>query len=418
MTANPKIISHFPKGVVAVPPSKSQAHRVIICALLSRGESFIENISFSQDILATLNAAAVLGASWSKTGENAVKIDGIGGIPQVQSGCIIPCGQSATTLRFLMPVAAALGLHVTFAGEGRLMLRPIDQYERCFAENGATIERVPDGISVKGKLCSGMYSLDGNVSSQFVSGLLLALPLLAGNSEITVHGQLESSAYVTMTADACLKFSVYSQTDGCGKYSIRGGQTYLPTAFTIEGDYSQAAYFLAAGALGADVACAGLSPDSLQPDKAILTILRRMGATVTHIADGAIKAYAKELYATDVDVSQTPDIAPPISALMCFARGKSRITGATRLRLKESDRLRSITGALRSLGADIIEEGDTLVITGRPSISGGLTDAYGDHRIAMMAALASLKCETPVTLTGWETIDKSYPNFWQDWEQQ
>jgi len=269
--------------------------------------------------------------------------------------------------------------------------------------------------------------IDGGVSSQFVSGLLFALPLLNEDSSIVVddgcraracsrRNQLESRPYVDMTIDTLAKFSVNVQNEDYIRFKVNGKQSYNPLnqTFMIEGDYSQAAFFLAAGALGADVACAGLSPDSLQGDRAILDILRQMGAEVTQTQCGALKVSASELHAVDVDVSQIPDLAPPIAALMCFAHGESRILGAARLRLKESDRITAIAQALSALGADIREHGDTLVINGKPSISGGNADACGDHRIAMMVALAAIRCKGKATLTGWQCVDKSYPSFWTD----
>ncbi|MCL2852929.1 MAG: 3-phosphoshikimate 1-carboxyvinyltransferase [Defluviitaleaceae bacterium] len=415
-----KAISKFPAGVVTVPPSKSQVHRAIICALLSCGKSQIENIAFSQDIMATLNAACALGADYRMVRDSVLEITGIGdksalaGVPPVE----IDCCESGSTLRFVLPIVAALGIQAVFTGDGRLMERPIGLYERVFAQNGAVLERASSGVSLTGRLNPGTYRLDGNISSQFVSGLLFALPLLDGDSEIIVENRLESASYVDMTIDICSKFAVCSQSEGYRKFYIPGRQTYRSAEVYVEGDYSQAAYFLAAGALGADVACAGLPSDSLQGDRAILDILRKMGAEITCASSGEIKVYTAGLHAVEVDVSQTPDIAPPIAAAMCFAHGQSRILGAARLRFKESDRLRAIAAVLTDLGADIREQGDTLVINGKPSIRGGQTDSHADHRIAMMAALAALRCDCKVTLTGWQCVDKSYPQFWNDWERR
>ncbi|MCL2674492.1 MAG: 3-phosphoshikimate 1-carboxyvinyltransferase [Defluviitaleaceae bacterium] len=415
-----KLINKFPAGIVNVPPSKSQTHRAIICALLSYGETRLENIIFSRDIVATLNAAAALGGTWQRVGEDAIVIEGIGGTFQNYSAepVVINCGESGSTLRFMLPIAAALGIPAIFTGEGRLMQRPLEPYEQVFAQHGVTLERTSNGVKISSRLTSGEYRIDGDVSSQFVSGLMFSLSLLDGDSVITSENKLESRAYVDMTIDTLEKFSVHIHNEDYKHFHIRGKQKYqqLIQSFAVEGDYSQAAFFLAAGALGADVECAGLLPDSLQGDKAILDILMFMGAEIVRIQCGTIKVYASELRAVDVDVSQIPDLAPPIAALMCLARGESRIHGAARLRLKESDRITAIAQALSALGADIHEQGDTLVINGKPSLPGGNADAYGDHRIAMMVALAAIRCKGEVTLTGWECVDKSYPSFWDDFE--
>ncbi|MCL2617301.1 MAG: 3-phosphoshikimate 1-carboxyvinyltransferase [Defluviitaleaceae bacterium] len=417
LAANPRVINKFPAGVVNIPPSKSQAHRAIICALLSCGGSRIENVELSRDIAATLRAVEALGASWKRVG-HTVEITGTwGAFPNgAAEPILINCGESGSTLRFLLPVAAALGVSATFVGEGRLMRRPLEPYEQVFAQNGAALQLSPDGVKISGKLAAGTYRLDGKVSSQFVSGLLLALPLLDGDSTIVIENELESRAYVDMTIDTCAKFSVSLKRDSYREFYIKGGQAYYPARIRVEGDYSQAAYFLAAGALGADVACAGLPPDSLQGDREILNILRRMGAEITQTAGGVLKARVGRLCAVDIDVSQIPDLAPPVAALMCLADGKSSIYGAARLRLKESDRLRAIAQTLGALGAGIIEVSGGLTIQGKPSLCGGQVGSHNDHRIAMMVAVAAVRCEGEVTLTGWQCVDKSYPGYWYDWE--
>jgi len=411
-----RVLSKFPRGIVNVPPSKSQAHRAIICAFLSRGRSLLGNISLSRDVAATLGGISAMGGAWRAQGD-CVAVEGIGGAGSVIHARV-PCGESASTLRFLLPVAAALGITAEFRGEPGLLRRPVCQYEKLFARHGAQLEYFGGGVRVGGKLRPGVYALDGKVSSQFVSGLLMALPLLGGDSEIVVERGLESAAYVDMTRGVCARFGVTSRAQGYAAFAVPGGQQYRAAVFSPEGDYSQAAYFLAAGALGADVACAGLPAESLQADRAIVDILRGMGAAVAALPGGVLQASAEGLHGAQVDVSQHPDIAPPIAALMCLARGTSRIVGAARLRLKESDRLGAVADALGGLGADIREVGDTLVIRGRPSLRGGAANARGDHRIAMMTALAAIKCEGAVRLTGWRCVDKSYPAFWRDWEKE
>jgi 3-phosphoshikimate 1-carboxyvinyltransferase len=252
------------------------------------------------------------------------------------------------------------------------------------------------------------------VSSQFVSGLLLALPLLDGDSELRLTTPLESRRYVDMTIDVMRRFGVRVES-GDSLYTISGGQRYRSTSYRVEADYSQAAFFLAASALGRDVEVSGLAPDSLQGDSAILRVLREMGAEILW-RDGTISVRAGRLCAVTVDAREIPDLVPPIAALCCFCEGASRVVNAGRLRLKESDRLQALSTELRKLGADIEESEESLSIRGAERLRGGVVDAWGDHRIAMSMAVAAIRCDGPVSLSGWRSVNKSYPGFWLDFE--
>jgi 3-phosphoshikimate 1-carboxyvinyltransferase len=409
-----KIINGRPKGIVRVPPSKSMGHRAIICGALASGSgrTLIKSPGSSQDIDATIGAMKGLGFRFQRQGGDVSAIDHSG-----EAAKIIDCGESGSTLRFLLPIAAALGKAVTFTGRGRLMERPLDAYADIFKQSGVDFFQGEGAVRISGRLKSGGYSLAGDVSSQFVSGLLLALPMVLGDSEIILTTPLESRAYVDMTIDMMARFGVTVQSNEKG-YSIRGGQRYTPVnSCEVEGDYSQAAFFLGAAALGRDVSCAGLDEKSLQGDRAILQVLEEMGAKVTR-KDGVVSVWAKELKAVTVSAAQIPDLVPPIAALCCFCKGESRIVDAARLRIKESDRLSALAQQLGGLGADINELPDGLVIRGKDMIKGGSADACNDHRIAMAVALASLRCKEKVGLTGWESVKKSYPNFWADFEKE
>ncbi len=400
--------------MVQVPPSKSMGHRAIICAALAsgNGRTLIKSPGKSQDIDATIGAMEALGFRFQRAGDDISAVDQGGEVKQT-----VDCGESGSTLRFLLPIAAALGKAVTFTGRGRLMERPLDAYAEIFEKSGVNFTWEKGGVSVSGRLRSGGYSLAGDVSSQFVSGLLLALPMAMGDSEILLTTPLESRAYVDMTIDMMARFGVFVQQNERG-YSIRGNQRYTPVnSCEVEGDYSQAAFFLGAAALGWDVSCAGLDENSLQGDRAILKVLEEMGAKITR-KGGIISVSAQELKAVTVSAAQIPDLVPPIAALCCFCRGESKIVDAARLRIKESDRLSALARQLGALGADIQELPDGLVIRGKDMIRGGSADACNDHRIAMAVALASLRCNEKVNLTGWQSVKKSYPNFWADFEKE
>ena len=402
-----KIIDRFPKGIVTPPPSKSLGHRAVICAALAGGGSVVENLGRSDDIDATLEGVKALGLAKFKL--EGSTLTGKGGFfpygPRT-----VDCHESGSTLRFLLPLAAADGRRTVFTGHGRLLQRPLGVYEKIFSDQGVSFIQKEGRVTVEGRLQSGVYVLPGNVSSQFVSGLLLALPLLGGDSEIHLSTSLESGPYVDLTLDVMRHFGAEAEAWD-GGYRAQGG--YKPASYRVEADYSQAAFFLAAAALGRDVNVAGLGSESRQGDRAILGILREMGAEPVW-RDGTVTVRSRRLSSVTVDAREIPDLVPPVAALCCFCEGTSRIVNAGRLRLKESDRLRTLRVELNKLGADIEEEEDFLSITGMERLKGGDADAWGDHRIAMALAVASIRCETPVRLTGWQCVSKSYPAFWQD----
>jgi 3-phosphoshikimate 1-carboxyvinyltransferase len=403
-------IKLFPRGVITPPPSKSLSHRAVICAALARGESEIRNVALSEDIEATLRGVEALGAEWRLSG----------GVLRVRGGFArransINCGESGSTLRFLIPIAALSEEETVFKGKGRLLIRPMDAYSSLFAETAVRFSHTKREIRVRGPLRGGAFRLPGNVSSQFVSGLLFALPLAEEDSEIRLESPLESRQYVEMTMGVMRRFGVEASGDGT-VFRVRGGRSYRPSEYAVEADYSQAAYFLCAAALGLDVRCAGLNERSGQGDAAIIRILEDMGAVVTR-KDGLVSVRAERLSPVTVDARENPDLIPPVAALCCFCEGTSRIVNAGRLRRKESDRLRALATELGALGAGIRETQDGLVIEGARTLRGGRVDAHHDHRIAMAVALAAIRCREEVRLIGWHNVGKSYPNFWNDFEK-
>ena len=367
-------------GTVTPPPSKSQAHRLLICAALAGEGSTIHNLADSQDIRATRRCLAELTTNRRTLPE-------------------LDCGESGSTLRFLIPIALALRGGGVFTGQGRLMERPQKPYFDLFDEKGIRYERKDNVLTVEGRLTPGEYRLPGNVSSQFFTGLLLALPLLDGPSAIIPTTPLESEGYIGMTLDAMREFGVdiASTRSLPPHYLISGGQKYRGAEVTVEGDWSQAAFWYAANCLGCTVDVRGVSQYSTQGDRVVESCCLELSQPGD----------------TEIDMSGCPALAPPVAAAAAVRQGTTRLVNAGRLRIKESDRLAAITAALNALRARVTEHPDSLTIYGRDRLAGGTVDCCNDHRIAMMAAIAATRCREPVTLLGAECVAKSYPDFWE-----
>ena len=400
-------------GAVNVPSSKSQAHRALICAALSDKPCEVSFRGASNDIVATSNCLSALGA------EIAPHDGGCRVIPISRPRAdevILRPGESGSTLRFLLPLVGALGASARFVMEGRLGERPMDALTSQLMAHGMVIGREGDSLTCLGKLTSGVYTLPGDVSSQFVSGLLFALPLLDGDSEIRLTGAVESRAYITMTENAISGAGIRFEK-GESSYHIYGNQRYRAgERIDVEGDWSNAAFFLCMGALSnKGVSVSGLDATSAQGDKAVLEILGRAGAKID-MAGGKISVSKGELKPRSIDASMIPDLVPTLAALCALCRGESRITNAARLRFKESDRLRTTSAMLSALGAQVTETADGLIIDGTGRLDGGRVDAAGDHRIAMAAAVAACGCESDVEIIGAECVSKSYPAFFDDFE--
>ncbi len=417
-------------GTVTPPPSKSQAHRVLIAAALADGESVISNVACSQDIEATMSCLENLGAEFVREG-STVTVRGMGANAMSPLRRLayprLDCGESGSTLRFLIPVALAVRGGGIFSGRGRLMERPQKPYFDLFDEKGIFHEQKNGVLTVTGMLTPGIYQLPGNVSSQFVTGLLYALPLLDGDSKLILTTSLESADYVSMTLDTLKTFGIQAKWENTSTLLIRGRQTYRPCDMAIEADWSQAAFWYAAQALGNPVAVEGMNPRSIQGDREFLNWVRMVknepitgGFTAPIWGDSAEAEPPSSPAggcAVSIDVSQNPDLVPPLAAMGALMNGRLRIKNAARLRIKESDRLSSVTQVLTALGAEVAEGPDFLDIQGKERLAGGAAvDSWGDHRIAMMAAVAATRCEKPVTVLGAECVAKSYPNFWEDYE--
>lgn len=377
-------------GSVQLPPSKSVAHRALICSFLAGGGQ-VSPLIASDDMRATQGALRALA-------ENAQTID---------------CIESGSTLRFLIPVAAVLGKSVTFTGSGRLPQRPLEAYSRLLPQHGVTVET--DGglpYSISGRLKAGSYEIAGNVSSQYITGLLLALPLADGDSAIRLTTALESKPYVDMTIQVMEAFGVFVRETEFG-YLIKGKQRYKKTDFSVESDWSQAAFFMSAAAIGSDITIRGINPQSLQGDRAVCAVMTGFGAQV-ELGTDFVRCCRNQLLGTVIDACDIPDMVPAIAVTAAFAQGETIIKGAARLRYKESDRLRSIADNLRALGVQAQELPDGLVIRGGSPVKGAALHGCNDHRIVMAFSVAGAFAQGSTTIDDANSIQKSYPSFFDD----
>ena len=403
------------RGSVRIPASKSQMHRLLICAALGTGRTELRCDGVSADIAATAACLRAMGAGIEEREPGVFLVTPVKSAPS--EPVRLPCGESGSTLRFLLPMAGALGIHGEFMREGRLPDRPLTPLDGELASHGMSLAGDGPVLRCGGTLVPGAYSLPGNVSSQYISGLLMALPLLPGDSTLEIRGTLESAAYVAMTEDALRIADVAFEKSGAS-YRIPGGQRFsLPPSLTAEGDWSGGAFFLCMGALSAGgVTVRGLSAASTQGDRAVTELLRRFGAAVEERED-AITVRRGRLRGIEIDAGPIPDLIPVLSIVAAAAEGETRIVNAARLRLKESDRLETTGAMLRALGGDVTILPDGLVIRGSARLRGGTVDPCGDHRIAMSAAAAACACTGAVTVTDSECVAKSYPRFWEDLER-
>ena len=399
-------------GRVHIPASKSQAHRLLICAALGEETCEIVCDGISADIAATAECLRALGAKVERT-ETGFRISPIQKVPE--GCCELLCGESGSTLRFLLPVVGALGAQAAFHREGRLPQRPLAPLDGVLTAHGMTLSEEGDLLLCSGQLQAGNYEIAGNVSSQYISGLLMALPRLAGESTLTVTGALESAAYIAMTEDA-LRLSGVEFSKNSAAYAIPGGQRFrLPLRTAVEGDWSNAAFFLCMGALSkGGVRVEGLNLKSSQGDRGVLDVLRAFGAEVGEEGD-TVTVRRGTLRGVTIDASPIPDLIPVLSVVASVAAGETRVENASRLRLKESDRLQSTANLLRALGGRVEEKEDGLVITGVPALHGGSAETQNDHRLAMSAATAACAATGEVTVDNDACVAKSYPRFWEDY---
>ena len=395
-------------GTLPAISSKSEAHRALICAALSDKPTNIVCTYTNNDIDATVSCLNSLGADISRK-------DGmffVNPIKEVRQNAILDAGESGSTLRFIIPIIAALGIDAQIYMHGRLPNRPLSPLRELLSDNGVTLS--PEGsnpLCMSGKLKSGNYQIAANVSSQFISGLLFALSLCEGDSTLALTGKIESENYIDMTLDTQRQFDANIKYEN-NTFYIKGIGNYTsPEHLTVMGDWSNAAFFLCAGAISRDSVCVfGIDKNSHQGDKKILDVLTSMGANI-QISDDYITVFPSVLHKANIDASQIPDLVPIIATMAAVSEGKTTIYNAERLRLKESDRIESVCAMIRALGGDITPTSDGMIIVGKPKLDGGTVDSFSDHRIVMSAAIASTVCKNPVTIIGYEAVNKSYPDF-------
>lgn len=388
-----KIENSILNGTVTAPPSKSAAHRALICSFLAGGGS-VSPIINSKDMQATTGVIDAL-----KRGDSTLN-----------------CIESGSTLRFMIPVAASLGKNVTFTGEGRLPERPVGEYIEILPKHNVKVESngfLP--LSISGKLTNGTYEAAGDVSSQYITGLLLALANVDGDSAVILTTKLQSKPYVDMTVKVMADYGVDVKETEFG-YLIHGNQQFKKLDYTVEGDWSQAAFFLVAGAIGGNITVNGLDMNSTQGDKEIVNVIRNFGGNIT-VDDNEIRCFGGELKGTEIDASDIPDLVPIIAVLAAFAKGKTVIKGAERLRYKESDRIESVVQNLKLLGAQVQETTDGMIINGGKKLNSAKLKGFNDHRIVMAFSVAGLYIDGTVEIDDAESINKSYPSFFEDYNR-
>lgn len=398
------------QGEVTVPPSKSAAHRMLLCAALSNGVSRISPACHSMDIDATIGAVRALGAEVTET-DGCFIVRGVTPERIPRTHQTIDCGESGSTLRFLLPVAAALGIHATFIGHGRLPSRPIDELTGLLRQNGADCDSDHLPLTLTGKLRPGQYAISGNISSQYLTGLLLALPLV-GDSTVSLTTPLESAGYIDMTLQTMERFGVRVTREG-QTYTADG--QYRPCDGAIEGDWSQACFFLAAAAGGRPICVRGLCDTSAQGDKAAIGLFGRFGMDIS-FENGLLCAVGHSLHAAEIDCSQVPDMVPALAVTAALAEGETTLCGAGRLRLKESDRIKATVDGLHAMGITARELPDGLTVTGG-RVTGGAIDGAGDHRIVMAFSVLAAAAAGGTTVSDYTAVSKSYPGFFEDYKK-
>lgn len=396
-------------GSITAPASKSYAQRAVAAALLAGGETTLTHLDLCNDTRAALDVARRLGASVSHEGTTYTIR---GGLNPVSTKLNI--GESGLATRLFTPIASLCHMPITINGEGSILRRPIEMMEEPLQALG--VEVISNGgylpISVKGPMRGGDIHVDGSLSSQFITGLLMALPLSPNDTVLHVEN-LKSRPYVDMTIDLAARFGVAIEHNNYEQFYIAGGQHYTPCTYNIEGDWSGASCLLVAGATAGSITIRNLNHISLQADLAIIEALARAGAEII-TTNSSVTVHGGPLHAFEFDATDCPDLFPALAALAASCEGTSVLTGTQRLTYKESNRAETIAEVFGRLGIGVdLSEENTMRITGGP-VSSAVVDSHNDHRIAMAAAVAALSSDDSVVIEGADAADKSYPNFWND----
>lgn len=399
-------------GSVQIPPSKSMAHRAIICASLSNGTSHIKNISYSKDILATIECMRILGAKIEKQDDSLI-ITGIKHFPQ-EIPCALPCEESGSTLRFLIPIFSLCNQRIYFEGKGRLLQRPQTIYQQLFHEQGLFFHQTEKQICIQGALQPNTYMIDGSISSQFISGLLFTLPLLQKDSIIKIIPPFVSKSYVDLTIDILKAFHIKINFMDPFTIHIPGHQTYQACDYTVEADYSQFAFYAVLATIQGELTLTGVTHHSLQGDQQILSILSSYGAIIHPIENG-YHIKKGNLQARTIDIENCPDLGPILSVLGAYAEGTTTLLHANRLRIKESDRIQAMEDELHKFHIQTSSDEDSFSIIGASNLQcDEMLVGHNDHRIVMAMTIAALCSQTPCIIDGAQAITKSYPNFFED----
>ena len=416
-----KILPGTLSGTLEAIPSKSELHRMLICAafadnptgILFAPSAYTDEAALPNDIRATISCLRALGAAFIVS-PGRIAVTPADPHKKADSP-LLDCGESGSTLRFLLPVAAAVSEEPSFTGGGRLPERPIGELANALKNHGIRFSADKLPFTCSGVLSGGVFEIPGDISSQYLTGLLLALPLLPESGTIRLTTALRSSAYIDITEQVMSDFGIRIERSGNEFRTTGANRCHTPGTIRAGGDWSNMAAFLAASAMrkGNRIQCLGLRNDSCQGDKHVLDLLRGFGAGV-HLTEDTITTEWQPLSGTSIDIDETPDLLPVLAAAGCAAEGETLFFNAGRLRLKESDRIESTARMIRSLGGTVRTTADSLVIEGNGSLKGGEVDAENDHRIVMAAAAASVICEEPVIIHGAEAVNKSYPGFWND----
>ncbi|MCR5647633.1 MAG: 3-phosphoshikimate 1-carboxyvinyltransferase [Acholeplasmatales bacterium] len=400
-------------GEVIIPPSKSLSHRAIIAASLASGKSKISNVLYSNDIKATINAMRACGAKIEEFEDYLI----IEGSNVIRKENIIDANESGSTIRFMIPIALVANEEVTFIGHNHLVKRPLDTFLEIFDKQGIKYERGEDylPLKVKGGLKSGEFTVRGDISSQFITGLLYALPLLDGDSIIHISTELESKGYIDLTIDILKMFGIEIENRNYQDFYIKGNQKYKPCDYIIEGDYSQSAFFLVANALGADIKLKAMEEKSHQGDKKIIDDMKAFGFD-SKFSNGELILSGNESKGAIIDFSQSPDLGPALTVLASLSKGRSEFINASRLRIKECDRITCMKEEINKLGGNVTELQDGMIIDGVDMLHGGVVDSHNDHRVAMSLAMATLKMDGELKILNASSVSKSFPHFWKVFE--
>lgn len=401
------------KGDVIIPPSKSLSHRAIIAAGLAKGESKISNIIYSKDILATISAMRSLGVEIQEFDDYLI----IKGNKLKRVNDVIDANESGSTIRFIIPIALTVDEKITFVGHNNLVNRPLDTFFEIFDNQNIKYEKgekyLP--LTVYNGIKPGDFNIRGDVSSQFITGLLYALPLLNGDSIINITTDLESKGYIDLTIDVLKMFGVNVINENYKKFIIKGNQEYKPFDYEVEGDYSQAAFFLEANMLGAEINLLKMNKNSNQGDKKILNDIKDFGGEL-EFKDNKLVLVNKNLKPATVDFAQSPDLGPALTVLASLIPGESNFINAKRLRIKECDRITCMKEEIEKLGGNIKELPDGMIINGVNRFHGGVCDSHNDHRVVMSLAMATLMMDGDLVIENYEAINKSFPHFFKIFE--